>query len=152
MTSFFRWLVSPLRAIRDMFPFGHEGRQTLIYLVFAGAGPALTLIGISILNRTEGKHWSIFAEMSRTFGWSLFVIVSSLGLFVAIRSFKIGPTGAEFNAKDAPPDDAVIAAKAVESDVREAAADAVAQVVEAQGATPDEPARDDAAIPDYAKP
>lgn len=100
LSSLGRWLAHPFHAARRLFPFSQEGRQTLVYLIFAGAGPALTLIGISILDRTQGIYWPVFAEMARIFGWSLFVIVASLGLYVSIRSFKIGPGGMDFTSKE----------------------------------------------------
>lgn len=102
--AFFRWLGHPFRALRALFPFTHDGRQTLIYLIFSGAGPALCLIGIYVLSRTElAGQWAIYAEMARTFGWSLFVIVSGLGMFVSIRAIKIGKDGLDFSSKDPEP-------------------------------------------------
>lgn len=102
--AFFRWLGHPFRALRGLFPFTHDGRQTLIYLIFSGAGPALCLIGLYVLSRTEiAGQWPIYAEMARIFGWSLFVIVSGLGMFVSIRAIKIGKDGLDFSSKDPDP-------------------------------------------------
>lgn len=130
--NFFRWLGHPFRAVRALFPFSQEGRQTLVYLMFALACPVLTLVGLHVLDRTEkSEQWSIYAEMARTFGWSLFVMTASIGLFISIRQLKIGPTGAELNSKD----DAVEAAKKVAEDVKAKADESVAEVAHAAPAT-----------------
>jgi hypothetical protein len=136
--AFLHWLGTPFRAVRGWVPFTHEGRQTLIYLIFAGAGPALTLVGLVILEKTEkAGQWDIFGSQARMFGWSLFVIVAGLGMFVSIRGFKISREGAEFSAKDTP--DAVAAAAKVASDVKHTANAAVAEVAAAEAAKPEEP-------------
>ena len=127
IAAFFRWLGTPFRSIRGWVPFTHDGRQTLIYLIFAGAGPALTLVGLHILEQTEGAgQWGIYATQARIFGWSLFVIVAGLGMFVSIRSFKIGKEGLDFTGKDTP--DPVAAAQKVASEVTHKAKEAVAEV------------------------
>jgi hypothetical protein len=142
LAAFFAWLGTPFRAVRAMFPFTNEGRQTLIYLIFAGAGPALTLIGLRILDLAkDNQQWYVFEDQAKTFGWSLFIIVAALGMFVSIRAFKIGKDGLEFSSKDQPVDP-VIAAKQVEGKVATAAKEAVAEVAvaAAQPATNTNPA------------
>jgi hypothetical protein len=97
-----RWLATPFRAARALFPFTHEGRQTLVYLVFAGAGPALTLVALQVLDQTEAaKQWGIYASMARILGWSLLIIVCGLGMFVSIRAIKLGKDGFEASGIDA---------------------------------------------------
>ena len=104
IAAFFRWLASPIRAARTLFPFSHEGRQTLIYLVFAGAGPALTLVAIDILDTSEGAgQWGIYAAMARILGWSLLIIVCGLGMFVSIRAIKLGKDGFSADSRDPTP-------------------------------------------------
>lgn len=125
VAAFFHWLGTPIRATRTLFPFTHEGRQTLIYLIFAGSGPILTLVGLRILNQTEAaSQWGIYASQARIFGWSLFVIVSGLGMFVSIRAFKIGKDGFEFSSKE----EAIEAARKVAEGVKTEADNQVAEV------------------------
>lgn len=104
VAAFMRWLGTPIRAARALFPFQHEGRQTLIYLVFAGAGPALTLIALHVLEQTEAaRQWDIYAAMARILGWSLLIIVCGLGMFVSIRAIKLGKDGFEADSRDPTP-------------------------------------------------
>lgn len=102
--AFFHWLATPFRAARTLFPLSHEGRQTLIYLVFAGAGPALTLLAMWIMARSLEKQalWPTFTETARIVSWSLLIIVCGLGMFVSIRAIKIGKDGFEASGRDAP--------------------------------------------------
>lgn len=140
IAAFFRWLGTPIRAARALFPFSHDGRQTLIYLCFAGAGPILTLVGLHILERSEkAQQWDIFGAQARVFGWSLFVIVAGLGMFVAIKGFKISKEGAEFSAKDVT--DPVNAAQRVAEAVTSEAKAKVAEVAvaAAEAAKPNDP-------------
>lgn len=78
------------------FPFTREGRQTLIYLVLAGCGPALTLILIWAMRLTEqAGQWAIFAALADKVAWALLLIVLALACFVSIRAVKIGKDGIE---------------------------------------------------------
>lgn len=105
MNRFFRWLGTPIRATRALFPFTHEGRQTLIYLVFAGSGPALTALVLWIMREALARRlFGVFGNMAWLVGWSLFVIVCGLGMFVSIRAIKLGKDG--FSAEGGTPDDA----------------------------------------------
>jgi hypothetical protein len=94
--AFFRWLGSPFRAIASWFPFGFAGRQTLIYLIFAGAGPALTLLVIWAMQQAlAAKLTDVFKSLAQEVSLAHLIVVIGLAMFVAIRSLKIGPDGLE---------------------------------------------------------
>lgn len=99
--SFFRWLGTPVRACRSLFPFTHAGRQTLIYIVLALAGPALTAVVMWAMQITrEARQWSIFGDMADRVAWSLFVIVCALACFVSIRAIRVGKDGASVEGRE----------------------------------------------------
>lgn len=86
-----------LSAIRNLFPFSRDGRQTLIYLIFGGCGPALTLVVIwaMIESLDRPQLWSTFTGLAYIVAASLLIIVSGLGMFVSIRAVKISREGFE---------------------------------------------------------
>lgn len=142
--AFLRWLGTPIRAFRGLFPFTHEGRQTLIYLMCAFSAPILTLLVLHILNRTEAAgQWPIFAETARLVAYSLLIIVCAFAMFVAFRSLQLGGKDGLLNltGKDSAP---VEAAKEVKREVEAAATEAVAKVEAKATGEPDE-------RPDYAR-
>lgn len=99
--AFFRWLGTPVRACRSLFPFTHAGRQTLIYLVLAMAGPALTAVVMWAMEITkDARQWAIFGSLADRVAWSLFVIVCALACFVSIRAIRIGKDGASMESRD----------------------------------------------------
>jgi hypothetical protein len=140
IVAFFHWLGTPIRAFRALFPFTHEGRQTLIYLMCAFSAPILTLMTLYILDATERhQQWAIFADVARIVAYSLLIITCAFGMFVAFRSLSLGSKEGLLNltSKDSP-DTAVQAAKAVEKEVTEAAQIAVEKVeAKAENGTPD---------------
>lgn len=80
----------------SLFPFTREGRQTLVYLVFAGCGPALTVIVIWAMNKALGMRlFDTFSRLSYVVAASLLIIVTGLAMFVSIRAVKIGKDGFE---------------------------------------------------------
>lgn len=94
--GFFRWLGTPFRALAAAFPFSFAGRQTLIYLVFAGAGPAITLLLIWAMRQSlAAKLWDQFTHLSNELALAHLIVVIGLAMFVSIRSLKIGPDGIE---------------------------------------------------------
>lgn len=104
--------------MRRPAPLSHEGRQTLVYVIFAGAGPMLTLVVIWAMSEALGRP-----ALFKTFGWlamtvaaALFVIVTALGMFVSIRAVKIGKDGFEATGGNAP-----AAAQAVADSAQETA-------------------------------
>jgi hypothetical protein len=146
--AFFRWLGTPIRATRALFPFTHDGRQTLIYLMCACSAPVLTFVALRILDVTEANgQWTIFAATARMIGYSLLISVCSFAMFVAFRSLSLGGKDGLLNlTSKETPDTAVQAARAVEHDVVQAATEAVAKVEEKAAETkPAEP------LPDYAR-
>lgn len=97
------WLAAPFRAARDLFPFSHDGRQTLVYLVFAGAGPALTaLVWWAMRQAGAAAQWGIFDNLANVVAAALLVIVIGLAMFVSIRAIKIGRDGIEASGEPDP--------------------------------------------------
>lgn len=106
-------LGAPFRAVRDLFPFTREGRQTLVYLVFAGCGPSLTLLVMWAMNQSLGqpKLWPTFTRLATIVAVALLIITIALGMFVSIRALKISRGGIE--ASGGPDDVTVTAVAAV---------------------------------------
>ena len=78
------------------FPWTRQGRQTLIYLAYAGAGPALCLIVIWAMERSLSMRlFATFTELSRYVAWALLVSVAGLASFVSLRAVKMGPIEVE---------------------------------------------------------
>lgn len=91
------------RALRELFPFTHEGRQTLVYLAYAGCGPALTLAVIwAMQTAAEHGQWSLFGQMALVVSFSLLIIVTGHAMFVSIRALKLNKDG--FEAQGGPAD------------------------------------------------
>lgn len=80
-------------------PFTREGRQTLVYLVFAGCGPVLT--GVVIWAMAEAlarvRLWGTFRDLALIVAAALLIIVCGLAMFVSIRAIRIGRDGFEAN-------------------------------------------------------
>jgi hypothetical protein len=77
-----------------LFPFTREGRHTLIYLVFAGSGIALTaFVWWFAENALHYRLFGTFTELARVVAAALLVTDIALGMFVSIRAIKIGPGG-----------------------------------------------------------
>lgn len=96
-------------------PFTHEGRQTLVYLVFAGAGPALTLFVLWIMQMirdwtgaSEAEKLERFAGLANYVGLALLIVVVALACFVSIRAFKasVGKDGLSIEANGEGDDNA----------------------------------------------
>lgn len=88
------------------FPFTREGRQTLVYLVMAGCGPALT--GVVIWAMYVVRWWpdaspdarlDKFAQLALCVAAALIIIVIALSCFVSIRAIKggVGKDGVQFD-------------------------------------------------------
>lgn len=140
------YLGTPVRAVRALFPFSYEGRQTLIYLMCAFSAPILTLLVVYILNVTEAAgQWAIYAETARLVAYSLLIITCAFAMFVAFRSLQLGGKDGllSLTSKESP-DAPVAAARKVAEEVKATADEAVEQVAARAG----EPAED---LPDYAK-
>lgn len=96
MSAFLSWLGTPFRAVAGWFPFSFAGRQTLIYLIFAGAGPALTLlVWWAMRQALAAKLVQEFSSLANTVALCLLIVVIGLAMYVSIRSLKIGPDGIE---------------------------------------------------------
>lgn len=85
-----------------LFPFTREGRQTLIYLVLAGCGPALTGVIVWAMQVIRGwqsvdaaSRLDRFADLAMVMASALVIIVIALACFVSIRAIKVGKDGFE---------------------------------------------------------
>jgi lysylphosphatidylglycerol synthetase-like protein (DUF2156 family) len=78
-----------------LFPFTRDGRQTLIYLVFALAGPALTAVVIWAMVKAleQVALWATFRDLALIVAAALMVVVIGLAMFVSIRAIKVGRDG-----------------------------------------------------------
>ena len=97
-------------------PFSREGRQTLIYLVYALSGPALT--GVVIWAMVEALDrvalWQTFSQLALIVAVSLLIVVTGLAMYVSIRALKISKDGFEASGGDNIKDgDTVIVSKDV---------------------------------------
>jgi hypothetical protein len=103
ISAFLRWLGTPFRAARAAVPFSHDGRQTLVYLVFAGCGPVLTLVVWWAMRQAGGAaQWSIFGQLANIVAGALLIVVIGLAMFVSIRAIKIGRDGLEASGDPDP--------------------------------------------------
>ena len=101
LAAFFHWVGTPIRAARALFPFTSDGRKSLIYLVFAGCGPALCLILFRVLDDTKAAgQWAYYAATAEKIGWALLIAVAALSTYVAWQSIKIGKDGLAANARE----------------------------------------------------
>ena len=81
-----------------MLPLSRDGRQSLIYLVFAGAGPATSLVsGWAMALAYRAGQWATFADLALLNAAGNLIIVTALAMFVSIRAIKIGRDGLEAN-------------------------------------------------------
>jgi type VI protein secretion system component VasK len=157
VASFFHWLGAPIRAIRALFPFTYDGRQTLIYLMCAFSAPVLTLLVMHILDELAGaQQWPAYREISRIVAYSLLISVCAFSMFVAFRSLSLGSKDGLLNLSGkeeqrSQVDPVIAAAKEVKAEVNQAAAEAVEKVeakVAADAPIGPEPAEP---LPDYAR-
>ena len=84
-------------------PLTRDGRQTLVYLVFAGAGPALTAVVIWIMLQALARPalFHTFSKVALIVAVSLLIIVTGLAMFVSIRAVKISKDGFEASGGEA---------------------------------------------------
>lgn len=89
------------------FPFTREARQTLMYLVLAGCGPALTgcimwaLSVVEVFPGTSGDaRLAAYVDLAKPLGWGLMIIIIALACFVSIRAIKVGKDGIEAQSND----------------------------------------------------
>jgi hypothetical protein len=93
--------------IRNLFPFSHEGRQTLIYVCIAWAAPVLCGMLVWEQSRIEvfpgaaaEQRLARFADISDRVSWGLMVILVAFACFVSIRAIKIGKDGFSAESRD----------------------------------------------------
>lgn len=85
-----------MNGLAKLFPFTREGRQTLVYLIMAGCGPALTGVVIWAMyvirwwpDATADARLDKFAQLALCIAAALIVIVIALACFVSIRAIKL---------------------------------------------------------------
>ena len=85
-------------------PLTRDGRQTLVYLIFAGSGPALTLVVIWAMIEALKRValYATFSHLAMIVAVSLLIIVTGLAMFVSIRAVKISKDGFEASGGNAP--------------------------------------------------
>lgn len=83
-------------------PWTRSGRQTLLTVVFALCGPALTaciMWALSIVETFPGagaeQRLEAYVKLAQPIGWALIVIVVALAAYISIRSIKAGKDGIE---------------------------------------------------------
>lgn len=83
-------------------PWTRLGRQTLLTMVFALCGPALTACIMWLLNVVETfpgatgqERLDAYVKLAQPVGWSLIIIVVALAAYISIRSIKAGKDGIE---------------------------------------------------------
>ncbi len=88
-------------------PLTMAGRQTLVYLVFAGSGPALTVLIIWAMRAI--RDWqgadaadklARFAFLAQYVAIALLILVVALACFVSIRAIKVGKDGLEATSQN----------------------------------------------------
>jgi NAD/NADP transhydrogenase alpha subunit len=81
--------------------FTREGRQALVYLVFAGAGPALSAIVVwAMIVAQQRGQWELFVLLAKANAAGQFVVVLALSAFVSIRALKISAGGIEMDSRE----------------------------------------------------
>jgi hypothetical protein len=113
LSRFNRWLSTPFRAARALFPFSHDGRQTLIYLMFSLSTGILTLIVWWAMDRLfNAQQWQAGKQLADKVAWGLLISISGYACFVSLRAISLGKDGLNVQGRD-PPEDAPAAAQAV---------------------------------------
>lgn len=82
-------------------PLTRDGRQSLVYLTFAGAGPALTAIVVWAMAVAQWNTWrDVFANLAYMIAAGMLIVVTGLAMFVSIRSLKVSRDGLEASGGD----------------------------------------------------
>lgn len=99
-------------------PLTRDGRQTLVYLIFAGAGPVLTLTVMWAMSEALQRQalFRTFGHLAMIVAVSLLIIVTGLAMFVSIRAVRISKDGFEAMGGNGP-----AAAQAVADSAQETA-------------------------------
>lgn len=95
-------------------PWSVNGRRTLLTIVFAACGPALTACIMWALNvvktfpgTTGEQRLAAYVKLAEPVTWSLIIIVIALASYISIRSFKAGKDGIETTSFGDDDDDVV---------------------------------------------
>lgn len=96
-------------------PYSKEGRQSLVYLAFAGAGPILTGIVVWAMTVSDSHSWrEVFANLAYMVAAGMLIVVTGLSMFVSIRSLKVSRDGLEASGGDVIKDGDTVAVSKVE--------------------------------------
>jgi cytochrome b subunit of formate dehydrogenase len=88
------------------FPFGKDGRATLIYMAFAGSVPAITgvivwaLYQIRWFDAPALDRLERFYQVTMWLAYGFMIGMSAYAAFVSFRAFKASKEGFEFTSKD----------------------------------------------------
>lgn len=93
--------------IRSLFPFTHEGRQTLVYVALSWAAPVICAMLLWAMSRIEtfpgaaaSERLARFADLADRVSWGLLIILIAYACFVSIRAIKIGKDGFSAESRD----------------------------------------------------
>lgn len=101
--QFGHWLATPIREFVKLFPFTHEGRQTLIYLMFSLSTVVLTLIVWWAMNEFFlARQWGHGAALANKVAWALLMSVGGYACFVSVRAIRLGKDGFGMEGRDPP--------------------------------------------------
>jgi hypothetical protein len=107
MKSLFAWIGRGIGNARGLFPFSHEGRQTLVYICLAWAAPIIC--GMVLWAMRAIRDWgdapavdrlNRFADIADRLSWGLVLILVAYACFVSIRAVKIGKDGFSAESRD----------------------------------------------------
>lgn len=105
MSRFTQWLATPFRAVSGRFPFTHEGRQTLIYLMFSLSTGVLTVIVWWAMDRLfDAQQWDMGKQLADKVAWALLMSVGGYACFVSVRAITLGKDGFGMQGRDRPDD------------------------------------------------
>lgn len=105
LARFNRWLSTPFRAVRSLFPFSQDGRQTLIYLMFSLSTGVLTLIVWWAMDRLfAAQQWQAGKQLADKVAWALLISVGGYACFVSVRAITLGKDGFGMQGRDPPQD------------------------------------------------
>jgi len=110
-----------IKWLKQFLPFTTDGRATLIYVMFAGAGPAV--MGAIIYAMRTIRNWTaapanqrldLFAGIADKLAWGLLIVLVTLACFISIRAIRFGKDGFNVNGNGSAGDGAQLAADAAQ--------------------------------------
>lgn len=88
-------------AVRPLFPFTNDGRQTLIYIMFSCSTAILTLLVWWAMDRMfDAGQWNAGRGLADKVAWGLLISISGYACFVSVRAIKLGKDGFSVDGRD----------------------------------------------------